>query len=423
MSKAPTSLSNAAPAHTSDAIAQRAPRTDAAHIQRTLDHAGTGLDAHTRTLMESRFRNDFADVRIHTDADAAHSARALQARAYTAGRDIVFGAGQYRPHSAQGRKLIAHELAHVVQQNQAGPTDHAEERADRAATRVAHGHVISPQQLGAAHPGIHRQPDDAKQSDDAPAAKPEFKPITLPLSLLTMQLPQLQPPSLLRPQQPAPIFPVPKLSLGSGGASSAASPSPLGGSTFQSPVLPNPSSVSTLPQPGPLAPTAQPAFTALPSPASGSSAATAPDLPSRIGVTDFGKVSLGLRFGLPVAPQPVPGTPPERRPQPGQIPGAGPSALSVSDYQFELLDMSITGKVPRGLDAVDKGDLIKATFGIVATYIAPDLVNSLAKAVAGKPGADYQLDLTLTGDFKGAGITFSMPFDKPPKRYKGSSSP
>lgn len=95
----------------------------------------------------------------------------------------------------------------------------------------------------------------------------------------------------------------------------------------------------------------------------------------------------------------------------------------MSDYQFELLDMSITGKVPRGLDAVDKGDLIKATFGIVATYIAPDLVNSLAKAVAGKPGADYQLDLTLTGDFKGAGITFSMPFDKPPKRYKGSSSP
>lgn len=420
MSKTSSALSSAAPSHTSDTVAQRAPRTDAAHVQRTLDRSGTGLDAPTRTLMEARFQNDFGDVRIHTDADAAHSARALQARAYTAGRDIVFGAGQYRPHTAPGRKLIAHELAHVVQQNQAGPTDRAEERADNAATRVAHGQAVTPQQLGAAHPGIHRQPDDAKKPDDAPAAKPEFKPITLPLSLLTMQLPQLQPPSLLRPPQAAPIFPIPKLSLGSGGAGS---PSPLGGATFQSPVLPSPSSVTALPPPGPLVPAAQPAFAALPSPASGSNAATAPDLPSRVGVTDFGKVSLGLRFGLPVAPQPMPGTPPERRPQPGQIPGAGPSALSVSDYQFELLDMSITGKVPRGFDAVDKGDLIKATFGIVATYIAPDLVNSLAKAVSGKPGADYQLDLTLTGDFKGAGITFSMPFDKPPKRYKGSSSP
>lgn len=401
-------------ARATDGVAQRAPRTD---TQRTLDRPGTALDAHARTLMESRFHSDFANVRIHTDIDAANSARALHARAYTAGRDIVFGAGEYRPQSAHGRKLLAHELAHVVQQDQSGPTGHAEERAEHAASRIARGHTVTPQQLGAAQPGIHRQPDDAKKSEDDTAAKPEFKPITLPLSLLTLQLPQLQPPSLLRPPQSAPIIPIPKLSLGSGGTSGSLSPSSSGGSTFKSPVL------TTPPQTGPLAPTAQPALTPPAAPTSGASAATAPDLPSRIGVTDFGKVSLGLRFGLPVAPQPVPGTPPERRPQPGQIPGAGPSALSVSDYQFELLDMSITGKVPRGLDAVDKGDLIKATFGIVATYIAPDLINSLAKSVAGKPGADYHLDLTLTGDFKGAGITFSMPFDKPPKRYKGSSKP
>jgi hypothetical protein len=420
MSRAASALSTAvqtsAATRANVNIAQRAPRTDSARAQRAVDRPGAALDAQTRTLMESRFHNDFADVRIHTDADAANSARALHARAYTAGRDIVFGAGEYRPLTTHGRKLLAHELAHVVQLGQSGPTDHAEERADHAASRITQGSTVAPQQLGAARPGIHRQPDATSKSTDEPAAKPEFKPITLPLSLLTLQFPQLQPPSLLKPSQPPPIIPIPKLSLGSGGASSSLSPSSSGGSTFKSPV------VTTPPQTGPLAPTAQ-SFTPPAVPASGASTAPAPDLPSRIGVTDFGNVSLGLRFGLPVAPQLVPGTPPDRRPQPGEIPGAGPSALAVSDYQFELLDMRITGKVPRGLDAVDKGDLIKATFGIVATHIAPALINSLAKSVAGKPGADYHLDLTLTGDFKGAGITFSMPFDKPPKRYKRSSKP
>jgi hypothetical protein len=59
---------------------------------------------------------DFSQVRIHTDVKAAESAQAINARAYTVGRDIVFGAGQYSPHSTQGRRLLAHELAHVVQQ-------------------------------------------------------------------------------------------------------------------------------------------------------------------------------------------------------------------------------------------------------------------------------------------------------------------
>jgi len=61
-------------------------------------------------------RHDFSQVRIHTGAAAAASARALDALAYTVGRDVVFGEGQYAPHSLPGRRLIAHELAHVVQQ-------------------------------------------------------------------------------------------------------------------------------------------------------------------------------------------------------------------------------------------------------------------------------------------------------------------
>jgi Domain of unknown function (DUF4157) len=71
----------------------------------------------TRTFMEPRFGCSFSDVRIHTDSIAAESARDVDALAYTVGRDIVFGDGQYMPHTEAGQKLIAHELAHVVQQS------------------------------------------------------------------------------------------------------------------------------------------------------------------------------------------------------------------------------------------------------------------------------------------------------------------
>ncbi len=77
---------------------------------------GQLLDSATRTFMESRFGLDFSRVRVHTDARAAASARAVDAFAYTVGRDIVFSAGQYNPNSSAGQQLLAHELAHVVQQ-------------------------------------------------------------------------------------------------------------------------------------------------------------------------------------------------------------------------------------------------------------------------------------------------------------------
>jgi hypothetical protein len=79
---------------------------------------GTGysLDPATRTFFESRLGHDFSEVRIHTDNPAADSARGLNALAYTVGRDIVFGAGQYSPGSTSGQKLLAHELVHTIQQ-------------------------------------------------------------------------------------------------------------------------------------------------------------------------------------------------------------------------------------------------------------------------------------------------------------------
>ncbi len=77
---------------------------------------GQPLDAKTRAFMEPRFGHDFSRVRVHADAKAAESARAVQAQAYTVGRNVVFGAGQYAPGTDAGRRLLAHELTHVVQQ-------------------------------------------------------------------------------------------------------------------------------------------------------------------------------------------------------------------------------------------------------------------------------------------------------------------
>jgi hypothetical protein len=68
-----------------------------------------------RSFFEPRFGQDFSKVRVHTDSRAARSARDLNARAFTLGRDIVMGAGQYSPGTSEGKRLLAHELTHVIQ--------------------------------------------------------------------------------------------------------------------------------------------------------------------------------------------------------------------------------------------------------------------------------------------------------------------
>jgi outer membrane protein OmpA-like peptidoglycan-associated protein len=78
---------------------------------------GQSLPAPERTFFESRFGHDFSDVRIHANDQASQAASQVQALAFTTGRDIVFGAGQYRPGDDAGRRLMAHELTHVVQQS------------------------------------------------------------------------------------------------------------------------------------------------------------------------------------------------------------------------------------------------------------------------------------------------------------------
>ncbi len=78
------------------------------------------LDEASRSYFEPRFGHDFGDVRIHDGPEAANAAASIQARAFTLGRDLVFAAGQHNPSSERGRRLLAHELTHVVQQSGVG---------------------------------------------------------------------------------------------------------------------------------------------------------------------------------------------------------------------------------------------------------------------------------------------------------------
>ncbi len=86
-------------------------------IDGVLNSPGQPLEPATRGSMEPRLGHDFGAVRVHADARASESAQAIHALAYTAGHHVVFGAGQYSPNSHEGRRLLAHELAHVVQQD------------------------------------------------------------------------------------------------------------------------------------------------------------------------------------------------------------------------------------------------------------------------------------------------------------------
>jgi hypothetical protein len=146
-------------------------RSALAWVRPALESPGQPLDRETRTFMESRFEHDFSNVRVHTGARAAESARALHANAWALGRDLVFTNGAYAPNTPAGRHLLAHELAHVVQQehsaepapqtavNVSGPGDSAEREAEAAASRVAEGETVSVHESADAET-VHRDAGD-----------------------------------------------------------------------------------------------------------------------------------------------------------------------------------------------------------------------------------------------------------------------
>ncbi|GAB4205457.1 MAG: hypothetical protein OHK0022_31570 [Roseiflexaceae bacterium] len=92
-------------------------------VHEVLSTPGQPLDGQTRAAMEPRFGHDFSQVRVHTGSQAAESARAVNALAYTVGRNVVFAGGQYAPGTRTGQQLLAHELTHVVQQSALTHTD------------------------------------------------------------------------------------------------------------------------------------------------------------------------------------------------------------------------------------------------------------------------------------------------------------
>ncbi len=145
---------------------QQTPETVPQTVHAVLREQGRPLDTATRAFMEPRFGYDFSQVRVHTDGNAALSANAVNARAYTIGQDVVFGQGQYAPGSASGCQLMAHELTHVVQQDSSAsalqssvqisqPSDPAEQEAETVSQAVSAG--TAAEAISSAAPGIHRQ--------------------------------------------------------------------------------------------------------------------------------------------------------------------------------------------------------------------------------------------------------------------------
>jgi hypothetical protein len=106
--------------------------------------AGQGLESGTREVMESRFGHSFENVRVFDDSNAARAASGLSARAYTVGSDIVFDAGQYQPRSLEGQRVLAHELAHVVQNEHfAGNLEHLPVNGQRSDSAEADAHGVA----------------------------------------------------------------------------------------------------------------------------------------------------------------------------------------------------------------------------------------------------------------------------------------
>ena len=170
---------NATPSGRGQGKASLALALAAPGVRHTLDSPGTPLDAGTRAFMEPRFGQSFADVRVHADDEAARSARSVSAWAYTVGRDVVFGPGRYEPGTPAGRRLLAHELAHVAQQRGAAPVPAArlevgaldapeEHEAERAADAAMAGRDAAAALTPRSTVRLRRVPGvDARDSFDA----------------------------------------------------------------------------------------------------------------------------------------------------------------------------------------------------------------------------------------------------------------
>ncbi len=161
-------------------------------VHEVLGSSGQPLDSETRAFMEPRFGHDFGHVRVHTDSRAADAAAAIGAEAFAVSSHIVFGAGRSALHTAAGRSLLAHELAHVIQQggSRAAPERDTRARAPGAAgqhTANTHVHLLSRE---SASPVIQRREvcdengacrsEEEKEANYTPAAALSAGPLHPP---------------------------------------------------------------------------------------------------------------------------------------------------------------------------------------------------------------------------------------------------
>jgi hypothetical protein len=346
-------------------------------VHETLRSTGQPLDPTTRAYMEPRLGADLGGVRIHADNGAAAAARAVHANAYTVGSDIFFAPGRYRPHTGEGRWLLAHELSHTVQQAGGG----AGNGLPKAAVEV---------QRDPAPPGASSQATQGTTADTE-TKKPKTEEVTVPVPPALLSHLQLTPPSLLAPPQHPPFFSPGAYTLGGSGAGLSASasgqtPTPSLGPPGTS-LLPPPSQYA----PAPSTPATTPSPYLAPVPQSGSgSPAAAPSAPERLSLHDFGRLSIGVRIGFPDLSKDT-------------KPGDPPSALQESLKKGEILNFILTGQPPSEY-SIDPGKLVGAVWGIFSTRIDPGLARKIAASVASKPtggGPTYQLDATILLDLGG----------------------
>ncbi len=156
------------------AVSAYAPEYAPPIVHDVLSSPGQPIDLETRAFMEPRFGHDFSRVRIHTDERAAESAKAVSAHAYTVGTNIAFAHGRYAAQTPAGRRLLAHELTHVVQQNagsgvlgslQMDPRDSADEREASIVERSCEQPRVI--RVSAARPLLQRQPSQKATKEEA----------------------------------------------------------------------------------------------------------------------------------------------------------------------------------------------------------------------------------------------------------------
>jgi len=154
--------------------ASAAPPAKSPAVQQVLSSPGQPLDSRAIAFMEPRFGRDFSRVRVHTDSNAASSARELNAQAYTVGEHVVFASGRYAPATQAGRSLLAHELTHVAQQQNGFRTEtgSAADLAEQEALANEH-RIESGMPLGfSARPARLARKDESTVTVQAPQGPP-----------------------------------------------------------------------------------------------------------------------------------------------------------------------------------------------------------------------------------------------------------